>query len=88
MKLYLDTSLVVALITREGRSAAAQNWLQEQAVGETAISEWVTVEGVLSRSIVRKNWRGQAKKPIRRLMSPAAATTCTAICSKDAGVSR
>jgi len=41
---YLDTSLLVAALTNEAKSTAAQAWLAEQEVGEIAISEWVATE--------------------------------------------
>ena len=42
--LYLDTSLLVAAMAREGRTAAVQDWLSEQAAGSLAISDWVITE--------------------------------------------
>ncbi len=71
--LYLDTSLVVALITREARSAAAQDWLQEQAAGETAVSDWVIVEVSSALSIKQRTGdlheveRSQAEQAFQRL---------------------
>jgi predicted nucleic acid-binding protein len=41
---YLDTSVLVAALTREARTAAAQRWLADQAPGCLFISEWVTTE--------------------------------------------
>lgn len=41
---YVDTSIVVASLTREGHTPRAQAWLAEQEPGELAISEWVIAE--------------------------------------------
>lgn len=42
--LYLDTSLVVALITAEPQTEQAQDWLRAQAAGDPTVSDWVTTE--------------------------------------------
>lgn len=42
--LYLDTSLVVALITAEPYTEQAQDWLRAQTAGDPTISDWVTTE--------------------------------------------
>ncbi len=42
--LYLDTSLVVALIIAEPHTGEAHAWLHAQAAGDSAISDWVTTE--------------------------------------------
>lgn len=44
MRLYLDTSLVVAALTRETETTRIQRWLADQVVGELAISGWVVAE--------------------------------------------
>ncbi len=44
MILYLDTSVLVAALTKEAESARIQTWLAEQVPGTLAISEWVTTE--------------------------------------------
>lgn len=41
---YLDTSLVVAALTREARSPEAAEWLAIQPVGSVVISDWVITE--------------------------------------------
>jgi predicted nucleic acid-binding protein len=42
--LYLDTSLVVALVAPEARSSEARRWLEEQSSEVVAISDWVVTE--------------------------------------------
>ncbi len=41
---YLDTSLLVATLTRESLTAEAQNWLAAQALETFVISDWVLTE--------------------------------------------
>jgi predicted nucleic acid-binding protein len=41
---YLDTSVLVAAMTRETRTATTQRWLGAQAAGSLAISDWVITE--------------------------------------------
>jgi len=71
--LYLDTSVVIALITRETYTDVAQVWLQEQATGETAISDWVTVEVSSALSIKERTGelneldRARAERSLRKL---------------------
>ena len=42
--LYLETSLLVAALTREEKTAAVHSWLDVQEPAELAISEWVVTE--------------------------------------------
>jgi uncharacterized protein len=42
--LYVDTSVWVAALTRETRTAEMQAWLAAQAPGSLAISDWVGTE--------------------------------------------
>lgn len=53
MTLYLDTSLLVAALTREVRTRQIQAWLGAQDVDELAISDWVVTEfsAALSRKL-------------------------------------
>lgn len=42
--LYLDTSVLVAALTNEARTAEVQDWLGRQSVGDLVISDWVVTE--------------------------------------------
>lgn len=42
--MYLDTSLLVAALTREARTAAIQAWLADQPPDELVVSEWTLAE--------------------------------------------
>lgn len=44
MTLYLDTSLLVASLTREAKTAQVQAWLGGQQLSDLCISEWVITE--------------------------------------------
>lgn len=41
---YLDTSILVAALTREPRTSDMQNWLGQQRAGSLCISDWVVTE--------------------------------------------
>ena len=51
MMLYLDTSLLVAALTREIKTAIVLAWLDDQEPAELAISEWVATEFSAALSI-------------------------------------
>jgi len=51
LTLYLDTSLLVAALTREANTARTQAWLDAQAPDSLAISEWVATEFSAALSI-------------------------------------
>ena len=42
--LYLDTSLLVAVLTNEAETERLQRWLGQQPVEDLAISDWVATE--------------------------------------------
>ena len=44
MTLYLDTSLLVAALTKEAATSRIQAWLGKQEAGSLVISDWVTTE--------------------------------------------
>jgi len=42
--LYVDTSVLVAAMTNEPRTAEMQEWLAGQGAGQLAVSDWVMTE--------------------------------------------
>jgi uncharacterized protein len=44
LTLYLDTSLLVASVTRESKTASVQRWLREQEPETLAVSDWAITE--------------------------------------------
>lgn len=48
---YVDTSVLVAALTREAETARMQKWLAAQAAGELAVSAWVATEFSAALSI-------------------------------------
>lgn len=44
MRIYVDTSLLVAACAPEARSGFAQEWLQAQEIGALLMSEWTRTE--------------------------------------------
>ncbi len=53
--LYVDTSVLVAALTRERETARMQAWLAEQPPGALAISFWVVTEFSSALSIKLRN---------------------------------
>ncbi len=59
MSLYLDTSVLVAALTKEVATGRALAWLAAQALGTMAVSDWVTTEFSSALSIkVRRHELG------------------------------
>ena len=52
--LYLDPSLVVSLVTAEGHTAQAQDWLEDQEPDQLVVSDWVVTEVASALSIKRR----------------------------------
>ena len=44
MTFYLDTSWLVAFLTREQKTASVQRWLRERATDTPAVSDWAITE--------------------------------------------
>lgn len=60
---YLDTSLLVAALTREKRTTAVQNWLSEQEPERLLISDWVATEFSAALSMkVRRQELGECPR--------------------------
>lgn len=51
---YLDTSLVVTLVTAEAQSAKAQRWLEKQQLANVAVSDWTVTETASALSIKQR----------------------------------
>jgi predicted nucleic acid-binding protein len=75
LTLYVDTSLLVAALTAEARTADAQAWLVAQPTDELAISDWVITEFSSALSIKLRTGeislakRTEALGAFRRLVS-------------------
>lgn len=63
MRLYLDTSLVVAALTNETETRRMQAWLGEQEPSRLVISDWVITE--FSAALSMKLRAGQFEAELR-----------------------
>ncbi|HEY8260288.1 MAG TPA: type II toxin-antitoxin system VapC family toxin [Methylosinus sp.] len=75
MTLYLDTSLLVAALTREARTDQIQGWLYEREPGALAISEWTVTE--FSSALSLKMRTGAIDARLRADALAAAARLCS-----------
>jgi uncharacterized protein len=74
ISVYADTSIIVAALTNEVRTADAQAWLQAQLAGDIAISDWVITEFSSALSLklrvgtIKPDQRAIAMASFRRLI--------------------
>lgn len=79
MTTYVDTSVLVAALTVETRSADAQAWLGAQPLGELAISDWSFTEFSSALSIklrtgaIDLSQRARSTAAFRRLVERSVA---------------
>lgn len=59
---YVDTSVLVAALTREARTQELQNWLGTQTAGELLVSEWVITEFSSALSVKLRNGQLAARE--------------------------
>jgi len=52
---YLDTSLLVAALTKEAKTGLAQSWLGERSADDMLVSDWVGAEFSAALSIKLRN---------------------------------
>ena len=77
MRVYVDTSVLVAASTRELATERALAWLDQQALGSLLSSEWVVTEYSAALSIklrtgaIDASYRAEALARFRRLMMEA-----------------
>lgn len=76
MTLYLDTSVVVAAVTREPKTRQVLQWLEAQDPADLAISDWVITE--LSSALALKMRTGQITEAERAEALAAFAQLCAA----------
>jgi predicted nucleic acid-binding protein len=55
LTLYLDTSLLVAALTKERKTPGVQQWLREQPTTMLAVSDWAITEFSAALSLKQRN---------------------------------
>jgi hypothetical protein len=78
---YLDTSVLVAALTREPATQDVQRWLRLQSAGTLLISDWTLTEASSALSMklrtgqVDQNYRAEAMATLRQMVSDSFSVT-------------
>lgn len=63
MSFYLDTCVVIALLTAEDHSERAESWVEQHSGQDLAVSDWVTAE--VSAGLAAKFRLGQIDEAVQ-----------------------